>query len=99
MWLPPIHKTVATTGTGIAELADSIAQHVDHLHQSGEWHQRDRARLQTELELELQDTLLNLFFETTNPASYQAIIEQVIQRSLSPRQAVQKLLEGNSKDR
>src|SRR5215208_5433677 len=44
-WLPPINKTISTEGKGIAELAESIARHVSHRHQSGDWAARDRARL------------------------------------------------------
>src|SRR5215510_9814089 len=37
IWIPPINKTVATEGKGIAELVESIARHTDHLRQSGDW--------------------------------------------------------------
>src|SRR5215208_3057101 len=37
LWIPPINKTVATEGKGIAELAASIERHVAHLRQSGDW--------------------------------------------------------------
>jgi len=94
MWIPPISKTVATDGTGIEELADSISKHAEHLRQTGEWDLRDRARLRSELEMALQEALLHRFFETTQKETYQAVIEQVMQRSLSPYQAVQTLLQG-----
>src|SRR5215207_6166127 len=63
LWLPPIHKTVATEGKGIAELAESIAKHAAHLHESGGWAARDRARLESELEAALQEALTNRFHE------------------------------------
>src|SRR5512145_1073328 len=37
LWIPPIQRTVATEGRGILELAESIAKHVAHLTQSGDW--------------------------------------------------------------
>src|SRR5262245_34939953 len=43
IWIPPINKTIATEGKGIAEVVESIAKHVEHIHQSGEWSLRDRA--------------------------------------------------------
>jgi len=95
MWIPPITKTVATAGTGIPDLAESIAKHVTHLRESGDWDLRDRARLESELELALREELLSRFFESTQSESYQAIVEQVMQRNLSPYQAVQSLLQGN----
>jgi len=94
MWIPPINKTIATDGTGITDLVDSIAKHVTHLRQSGDWDLRDRARLESELEIALREELLNRFFESTKNETYQAIVEQVMQRNLSPHQAVQTLLQG-----
>jgi LAO/AO transport system kinase len=97
IWIPPINKTIATDGTGIPELAESIAKHVAHIHQSGEWHLRDRARLGSELEAVLQAELLSQFFEKVQKEKYDEIMEKVIQRNLSPYEAVRMLLNGNLK--
>lgn len=47
-WSPPILRTVATEGSGIAELVDQIAAHRQFLDASGSWRQRraDSARRQ-----------------------------------------------------
>src|SRR5512133_12283 len=37
MWIPPIRRTVATEGTGLPGLIESIQAHAEHLRQSGEW--------------------------------------------------------------
>jgi LAO/AO transport system kinase len=97
MWIPPIHKTVATEGKGIAELAESIAEHAAHLHQSGDWAARDRARLGSELEAVLQEALMTRFHETIPQEKYEDIFEKVLSRSLSPWEAVQSLLNGSAK--
>lgn len=97
LWIPPIHKTVATEGKGIAELAESIAQHAAHLRQSGDWAARDRARLGSELEAVLQEALLTHFHETIPPEKYEEVVEKVLSRNLSPWEAVQFLLNGSSK--
>jgi LAO/AO transport system kinase len=97
LWLPPIHKTVATEGKGIAELAESIAEHATHLHQSGEWAARDRARLESELESVLQEALMTRFHENIPPEKYEEIVKKVLSRNLSPGEAVRTLLNGNSK--
>lgn len=97
LWLPPIHKTVATEGKGITELAESIAKHAAHLHQSGEWAARDRARLGSELEAVLQEALLTRFHENIPQDQYDEILEKVLSRNLSPWEAVNSLLNGSSK--
>jgi len=97
LWLPPIHKTVATEGKGIAELAESIARHAVHLHQSGDWSARDRARLGSELEAVLQEALTTRFHENISQEKYEEIVEKVLSRDLSPWEAVKSLLNGSSK--
>jgi len=93
IWIPPINKTIATDGTGIAELAESIAKHVAHIHQSGDWALRDRARLRSELEAVLREELMNRFFEHIQPEKYKDVVEKVIQRDISPYEAVKYLLD------
>ena len=97
LWIPPIVKTVATEGKGIAELADSIARHVGHLHQSGDWAARDRARLGSELEEVLRDVLMGRFMQTVPQTKYEEIVEKVLNRNISPYEAVNLLLDGISK--
>jgi LAO/AO transport system kinase len=92
IWIPPINKTISTDGTGIPELADSIAKHITHLNQSGDWALRDRARLRSELEAVLQEELMKRFFENIQQEQYNSMVENVVQRNLSPFEAVKLLL-------
>ncbi len=94
-WVPPLQRTVATEGKGIAELAGHIARHVEHLRLSGEWAARERARLQSEMEIALQAALLNQFRTRVPPARYAEALQRVFERSLSPWEAVRRLLDGN----
>ena len=95
MWLPPVLKTVATEGKGIDELIGAIAKHAEHLHQTGDWAARDRARLVSETESLLQEALMDLFRENVQPQNYHEIIEKVLNRNISPYEAVTSLLNGN----
>ncbi len=95
LWIPPIHKTVSTEGKGIAELAESIAKHAAHLRQSGDWAARDRARLRSELEALIREELLSRFLENIQQTKYDEMIEKVLNRSLSPYEAVKFLVNGN----
>ena len=97
IWIPPINKTISTDGTGIPELAESIAKHVAHIRQSGDWALRDRARLGSELEAVLQEELLNRFFEKIQKEKYNEVLDKVLHRNISPYDAVNVLLNGNSK--
>ena len=97
IWIPPINKTVATEGKGIAEVAEAIAKHAEHLRITGDWASRDRARLRSELETALQEALMSRFFKNIQNKTYNEVVEQVVERTLSPHEAVKKLLNGNSK--
>lgn len=96
LWIPPIHKTISTEGKGIAELAGSIAKHVAHLRQTGDWTARDRARLGSEMEALLRESLMNRFMETVEQNEYHEVMEKVLQRKLSPYEAVNILLNGRA---
>lgn len=97
LWVPPVIKTVATEGKGIDELAASIAKHVEHLHQSGDWAARDRARLGSEMEMLLQAALMERFLEIIPQKSYEEMLENVLNRNIAPDEAVRLLLNGNRK--
>lgn len=93
-WIPPIQQTVATEGTGTAELVAEIARHVEHLRESGDWAVRERSRLGAELDAMLQEMLVMRFNEQVPKERYEEILEQVFQRELAPWEAVKMLLNG-----
>ena len=94
MWIPPIQKTVAVESKGIVELAESIGRHVVHLRQSGDWAVRERARLEVELEALIREALLNRFREDVPQEKFEDVLEKVMQRNVSPWEAVKILLDG-----
>ncbi len=96
MWIPPIQKTVSTEGKGFGELAEAIARHVQYLHQSGDWAARDRARLEAELDSALRDTLIERFMAAVQKNKYEQTVQQVLNRSISPYEAVNALLDEAS---
>jgi LAO/AO transport system kinase len=93
-WMPPIQRTIATESVGIAELAESIGVHRRHLESSGEWQQRERNRLVSELQAVLRETLLQRWMRQVPDEVYQSVVNGLLQRELSPRQAVGQLLNG-----
>ncbi len=97
LWIPPIIKTIATEGNGVAELADQISKHAEHLRVSGDWAARERARLESEMETALQEKLMSQFRENVPQTRYDEIMRQVFERSLSPGEAVKLLTNGRTK--
>lgn len=97
LWIPLIQRTVATEGKGIAELAESIAKHVAHLTQSGDWAVRERARLEVELDALIHEELVNRFRQDVPQKQYESVLEKIIQRELSPGEAVRLLMNGRLK--
>ena len=91
-WQPPIFKTVATRGEGIAELAEAILAHRAHLEQSGSLTQRERERAAAELETIVQQEALRRALACTDPASLAVLIDQIVHRELDPYTASQRLL-------
>jgi LAO/AO transport system kinase len=99
LWVPPILRTTATAaaadGSGVDALVDSIAAHAAHLHATGEWGRRERLRLEAELDLLITGTLLERFRTRVPQARYDELLDALLQRSLSPWDAVAALLPGD----
>jgi LAO/AO transport system kinase len=94
-WIPPIRRTVATDAKGIVELAGAIAGHKLHLQKTGDWQRRERSRLHTEVEHLLQDSLMASWRKKVSDAEYEETLDKLLARELSPREAVNKLLNGS----
>ena len=93
-WIPPIQRTVATDGTGIPELVAHIEAHAKHLRASGDWAVRERARLESEVDALLLEALLKRFHAQVPDEQFEAALDKVHGRSLSPWEAVQQLVNG-----
>jgi LAO/AO transport system kinase len=94
LWVPPILRTIATDGMGVAKLMAAIEQHARHLRQSGDWDRRERARLKAEFEALLTETLVRKFRNSVPEDGYDEVVERLVQRTLSPWEAVKELLGG-----
>ena len=94
LWIPPILRTVATEGVGVAGLVESINAHAEHLRRSGDWTKRERGRLETELDLMLTESLVSQFRAQLPDSRYDEIVNQLTERTLSPWEAVKSLMNG-----
>lgn len=92
IWIPPICRSIATNGSGIAELIQSIQEHEQFLRKTGEWHIREKARLHSEFEIYLRQALMERFRAGISDAKFEQTIDSVQTRKLSMREAVDILL-------
>ncbi|MGA9190794.1 MAG: methylmalonyl Co-A mutase-associated GTPase MeaB [Anaerolineales bacterium] len=98
-WSPPLLETIATQGEGISALLEAIDRHRDYLMASGEIEARRRGRVRAEMDQLLRDQLAVDFLSARGEEAYQQAVERVLARRLSPRQAVQGLIQGEVEGR
>ncbi len=94
LWTPPIHQTAAIHKTGIEDLFCSLQEHKAYLERTQEWERRGKARLRRELDELLQATLLRRWQSRTPEAIYQATLERLERRELSPYRALEYLMKS-----
>src|SRR5438128_2729122 len=92
-WRVPIVRTQAPTGEGIAELAERIAEHREHIRAEGTLEERRRRNLRNEV-LELATVRLRRRLEESvrDDASVQELLDEVVARRLDPASAAARLL-------
>jgi LAO/AO transport system kinase len=91
-WRPPLLLTVATTGEGVAELVQAIQLHADYLRVSGERRERERVRLQTELDRQIHEQLYDRWKQNLSPQRYHEALAALVERRLSLSQAANLLI-------
>jgi LAO/AO transport system kinase len=94
-WIPPVLKTVASEYQGITELTDAILKHAAHLRQSGRWHVKDQAAIQTNIKHQLIAGLLKDFHQNVPAELVETLVERAQKREISPNAAVRDLLAYN----
>lgn len=94
MWITPVVKTIAIEGRGVPELRSAIEQHRQFLTLTGGLEQRERRRLQAEVDLLLRETLLQRWLAGISDGQYEQVLDRLIRRELSPWRAVQRLIES-----
>lgn len=93
MWIPPLVSTVAIDGTGVKELVQQINIHRDHLITTGEMVRRERVRLENTIEILLRETLISRWREQGKQSDFEALLDRVVRREVSPAQAVKLLVD------
>jgi LAO/AO transport system kinase len=93
-WEIPVLTTVATTGEGVAELAARIDAHREHLQQTGGWKRKEQDRIKSELDALLQRRLVDRWKSSPQSENYQLVLDQLVNRQISPQRAVDWLVKG-----
>ncbi len=93
IWKPPILTTVASVSTGVEQLYDAVQEHFVYLKNSGEWQQREQARITTELGVLIQNTLLTRWRQSITVEKYRSVLTDLVDRRVAPFEAVDSLLD------
>jgi LAO/AO transport system kinase len=93
-WRVPIVKTEATKGEGVAELAEKISEHRDHIEAEGTLDERRARNLRNEvLELAASRMRRRLEAAVADDASVRELLDRVVKRDLDPASAAKELLD------
>ncbi len=94
-WTPLVLKTIATQHNGIGEVIDAILRHREYLNETGLWEQRDHERLRTEVGHLLQAALMKRWQQSVSPQVFEAVLQKVFERRVSPGAAIDSLINGS----
>lgn len=91
-WRPPVLKTIALNGDGIAEAVEWIGKHRAYLEANHLLEARERARLRAELEMVLQRELMARVLHGVNGTRIAALVEKIAAREMDVYAATDALL-------
>ncbi len=93
-WRVPIIKTEAAKGEGIAELAEKITEHREHIEAEGTLEERRARNLRNEvLELAASRMRRRLEAAVADDPSVHELLDRVVKREIDPASAAKDLLE------
>lgn len=91
-WRPPVLKTIATTGEGVAEVVEWIGKHRAYLETHRLLEVRERARARAELEMVVQRELMARLLRGVNDTKIESLVEQIVAREMDVYTAAEKLI-------
>ncbi|MBX7159545.1 MAG: methylmalonyl Co-A mutase-associated GTPase MeaB [Acidimicrobiia bacterium] len=90
-WRPPVVRTVAATGTGVAELWAAVDPHRAHLVQSGELAQRRRAHVRDEVRAIVAAALEAKVRTHLAGEAFEKLVDEVVEGRRDPYDAARVL--------
>jgi LAO/AO transport system kinase len=94
VWIPEVLSTIATRDEGLRELADAVVRHRVHLETTGMRASKARERVASHMDQILKDQLANKFHQAQPDKRYEAMLDRVVKREISPHHAILELLGG-----
>jgi LAO/AO transport system kinase len=92
-WRVPIVRTEAAKGEGVAELAEKISEHREHIEAEGTLDERRARNLRNEvLELAASRMRRRLEAAVADDSSVRELLDRVVKRELDPASAAKELL-------
>jgi LAO/AO transport system kinase len=92
-WLPPVLKTIAIESQGIEDLLGVIQAHRKYLLESSTWQVKERQALQKAIQRAITQNLMDCWKAKITPELFEATLQSVVERKLSPESAAQYLLQ------
>jgi LAO/AO transport system kinase len=93
-WTPQVLATSAVKDTGIPDLVQAVAGHLQFLDASGGRQSLEAQRVRREMEDLLQTRLIHWFHSHLAADGYNDTVGRVVRRELSPQEAVEILTKG-----
>ncbi len=91
-WRPPIVKTVAIRGDGVAALVDRVEAHYDHLRETGLLARKEEERVRDELVSLIQHELTQALLAALRPGELDHWVRRVARREADPYAAARALI-------
>jgi LAO/AO transport system kinase len=91
IWKVPIITTSATTGAGVPELVEKLAQHMASLRDSGQLASRNQRQARSEMLALLQQALMHRVEATISADDWNRLIEDVVERHQDPYSAAEEI--------
>jgi len=92
-WEPPILPAVAMREEGIPTIAAEVERHLEHLRDTGQKADRERARAAREFQLIVQEAALERARTRLADAGWDALVAQIAAREIDPYAAAAELLD------
>lgn len=92
-WRVPVHSTVASTGSGIEELADALDSHVAWLHAHGAFCQRERQMAAARVRSIVTGLVQEKLTDPSEGTQFEELVDKIAHRAVDPFTAARQLLD------
>ena len=91
-WRPPVLRTIAIKGEGVADAVEWIGKHRAYLEAHHQLESRERARVRAELEHVVQRELMARLLHGVNGAKIETLVAKIAAREMDVYQAAETLV-------